>query len=204
MIVANDDGSGTDDDGVLEDDFGVGDGERDAATTHAFHFEYLVVLVEVHDEEMLLLRVVEKREEALVGIFRVLEFVVDDGFGPTATFAEFQGGHDGDGLGLSYAFMLHQIADTQVGKLDEVVVNTVEDGAREFHSRLFRVARSDEDGNQFGIAERRASLGHHLLAWPVVAGPFLDGFPLAGHVVFVSARKDTVSGVASTKKTSPT
>ena len=182
MVVAEDEGGSADVDGILENDFRVGNGMSDSAFADAFSLEHLVVLVEVHDEEMLLPRVVDKEQKMLVGSGRVFYDVVGAGFGDTSALAQFQSGHDGNSLGLADAFVLHQVAEGEVGKLNEVVADAVEDGTRKCYRRLCGVARTDEDGDEFGVAQCRLALVHHLLAWAVVASPLFDAFPFVRSV----------------------
>lgn len=182
VVVPDDNGGGSDFEGTLEDDFWVGHDLGQAAFANTFSFEQFVILVEVHDEEMLLPWVVDKEQKMLVGSGRVFYDVVGAGFGDTSALAQFQSGHDGNSLGLADAFVLHQVAEGEVGKLNEVVADAVEDGTRKCYRRLCGVARTDEDGDEFGVAQCRLALVHHLLAWAVVASPLFDAFPFVRSV----------------------
>ena len=66
-------------------------------------------MVEVHDQKMLLPQVVDIGKEALKGIFGVLHLFRQCGFCGATAFAQLEGGHDGDGFGLTNAFVLLQI-----------------------------------------------------------------------------------------------
>ena len=69
MVVPQNDAGCIEVQGVFEDDFRVGDDMGGAAVADAFHFQGVVALVEVHDEEMLLPQVFDIREKTFKGVF---------------------------------------------------------------------------------------------------------------------------------------
>ena len=105
--------------------------------------------------------------------------------------SQLASGHDGHSLGFAQPFVtahplflsgllvpyLHisgQFFERHAPQRLQTVVAIGHDTLHQAHGRLLHSARTDKDGQQFGIAQRRSPFLHHLLARAVVFGPLLD------------------------------
>ena len=91
-------------------------------------------------------------------------FTAPDNFGGfffrfASAAPNFQRGDDRNRLGLTYSPETAKFIDGSLSQLVQIVVIMVQDALAEFDGRFIVIARTYQDGYQFGIGQCAAALG---------------------------------------------
>ena len=98
--------------------------------------QYAVVLSEIDSVALLVADVSDSVVKQLVDVYSRLDVFLLTGFFEHTPFAQFAGRDDGDGFGLSYAFVCRKLMDVHPAEFAKAAVVVCQDALHQLHRAL--------------------------------------------------------------------
>lgn len=160
--------------GGFENDLGVGHGTGlSAFTDQVFGFD-VVGAVQQQNPELLMVQVGEIRPEVLKGINSGSDLQDWRSKGIFSSAPEFERRNDSYRLGLPDPLEFTQVGNADLTQAVQVVLVKRKYAFAEIDGTLVPAARSDEDGDQFGIAQMAPAMKDKFLPRAIGFRPGFD------------------------------
>ena len=174
VVVDEDDLHGTLQQGLAQDGADIGGGLVNAAAADAYFVDDFGCLVEEEYPKLFGGEVAQQGVEQVVDVYGGTDGGAFGAFLQFAPLAQFQCRHDGDAFGGAESLEAGEITYFPFAELVQVVAAGGKHPLHQGDGAFFRVARTDEDGKQFGIAQGFRPFLHHFLPRAVFYSPLID------------------------------
>ncbi len=156
-------------DGWAQDHLDVGHCHGGAAAADADTLLDLLGVVEQHDHDFLVVKVIHAGTQVVVGVITAGDLEALFKFLLLITARQLQGGKNFDGLDLAdTVVVLHQVVDALAGDEVEFVVVVAQDALAQVNDRLAWRAHPQQDGEQFGSGQAPEAMFLGFLARAVL------------------------------------